>query len=404
MIGFVLNPPRRVKRRRLAHRKLRKNTRRKISKTAMAWKKAVKKYGVMGAAKRRGKRRAAARKAKRTRLMRKNPSKRKVVKKMARRRKTRRRKMRRNVAVANPPRRRRRKMRRNAWKGRKAAHARAARKGWRRRKTRKASRRRSMRRNPIRRRRTRRYRRNSWAGQPIRHKRAARKAWRKHRRKMLPAVRRNIRRALNKKHGVRRWVKHSRAKWNPGVSLSVGGIGRSITDVFKLENVYDGLAIGGGIMGALAFPKMLDRVIPASITGRLPFGMSLSTGWFSYVAMAGSSGLLGYLAGAAFGRRYGEKVFWGGIGVTLAKVILDYVGPVRSFLGVGLGAYNPKLQRVIEQEVANELRAGGKMSGYVSPQDLANARSLGDYASPASMLRSQSLGAADEFGSGSEEF
>jgi len=221
---------------------------------------------------------------------------------------------------------------------------------------------------------------------------------------MTAYARRNIRRALNKKHGVRRWVKHSRAKWNPGTSLSIGGVSRSITDVFKLENVYDGLAIGGGIIGALALPRFIDRMIPTGITSKLPLGISLSNGWFSYIAMAGSSGLLGYAASAAFGRRYGEKVFWGGIGVTLAKVILDFVPPVRSYLGVGLGAYNPSLQRVIEQEVASELRAGGKMASYVSPTDLASAKALGDYVSPEEILRAQALGATDEFGESSDEF
>lgn len=213
---------------------------------------------------------------------------------------------------------------------------------------------------------------------------------------MLPAVRHNIRRALNKKFGARRWVKHSRAKWNPSTSLSVGGLGSSITSVFTLENLYDGLAIGGGIIGALALPRIVEKVIPAGIKDKLPLGMSLSTGWFSYIASAASAGLLGYLAGWAFGRRYGEKVFWGGVGATIAKLVLDYVTPIKAFTGVGLSAYDTGLQKVIEQEVARELASGGGMSAYVTPQSIAMAQPLGDYVSPEMALTAPSLGEFNE--------
>lgn len=218
---------------------------------------------------------------------------------------------------------------------------------------------------------------------------------------MVKYARHNVRRALNKKFGVRKWVKHSRAKWNPGMSLSVKAVGSSITDVFKLENLYDGLAIGGGIIGALALPRLIDRVIPEGIKSKLPLGISLTGGWFSYVASAGSAGLLGYLASMAFGRRYGEKVFWGGVGATLAKLVLDYVGPVRNLTGVQLSAYDNSLARAIEQEVAAELRGGG-MSAYVSPGDLSSARALGDYASPEDILGAKALGGVDEFGEGDD--
>jgi hypothetical protein len=219
---------------------------------------------------------------------------------------------------------------------------------------------------------------------------------------MVKYARHNVRRALNKKFGIRKWIKHSRAKWNPGQALSIGGAGSSITSVFRLENLYDGLAIGGGIIGALALPRLVDKVLPAGLKSKLPFGISLTTGWFSYVASAGSAGLLGYLAGVAFGRRYGEKVFWGGIGATLAKVILDYVGPVRNITGVQLSAYDSGLAKAIEQEVAAELRAGGGMAAYVSPSDLASARPLGDYVSPEGILGAKALGGTDEFGEGND--
>lgn len=220
---------------------------------------------------------------------------------------------------------------------------------------------------------------------------------------MLPAVRRNVRRALNKRFGVRRWVKHSRAKWNPGTSLSISGVGSSITSVFNLENLYDGLAIGGGIIGALALPRIVDRFVPAGIKSKLPLGISLSTGWFSYVASAASAGLLGYVAGWAFGRRYGEKVFWGGIGATLAKLVLDKIGIIRDFTGVGMSAYDTSVQKLIEREVAAELGAGGAMSAYVSPADIAGATPLNEYLTPDQALSAGSLGeVAEEFSEGED--
>jgi len=281
----------------------------------------------------------------------------------------------------------------------------AALKGWRKRRALKATK--VGRKSPRRRRHSRKAHRRVRRTHRFTHRtgrRAARRAWRVKpgRRAMVKYSRHNVRRALNKVHGVRRWVKHSRAKWNPGMALSVGAVGSSITSVFKLENLYDGLAIGGGIIGALALPRLLDKVVPEGIKSKLPLGISLTSGWFSYVASAGSAGLLGYLAGVAFGRRYGEKVFWGGIGATLAKLVLDYVGPIRTLTGVQLSAYDNSLARAIEQEVAAELRAGGGMSAYVSPGDLSMARPLGDYASPEDIMGARALGGTDEFGEGDD--
>jgi len=220
---------------------------------------------------------------------------------------------------------------------------------------------------------------------------------------MLPAVRKNVRKALNKRFGVRKWTKHSRAKWNPGVALSLGGVKQSITSVFRLENVYDGLAIGGGIVGALALPGVVQKLIPTTIAARLPF--SLTTGWMSYVANALSAGVLGYGVSVAFGRRYGEKVFLGGIGATMAKLLLDKVPLFKNWTGVtlqGLGDYN--LQRVIEEEVARELRSGMTgLGAYATPGQVSSAYSLGDYASPSDVFSATALGNADEFGE-SEDF
>jgi len=213
---------------------------------------------------------------------------------------------------------------------------------------------------------------------------------------MLPAVRHNIRRALNKKYGVRKWTKHSRAKWNPVGALSLRGVSGSITSVFRLENVYDGLAIGGGIIGALALPGLISKLVPESIKSKLPF--SLTTGWASYLVNAASAGLLGYGVSLAFGRRYGEKVFLGGIGATMAKLLLERVPMIKSWTGVGLqglGDYN--LSRIIEEEVSKELAAGG-LHDYASPAGVLASRPLGDYASPAGVMKATALGEVDEFG------
>lgn len=233
---------------------------------------------------------------------------------------------------------------------------------------------------------------------------AALRAWtRKPGRKvMIHRARRNIRKALDKKFGVRKWVKHSRAKWNPGTALSVGGVTKSVTSVFNLENLYDGLAVAGGIVGALALPRAIEKLIPVSITSRLPLGMSLSTGWFSYIASLASAGLLGYVSGWALGRRYGEKVFYGGLGATIAKIVLDLIPGVKGVTGVGLSAYNPSLQRAIERQVAAELGAGN-MSAYVSPRDIASAQALGEYLTPEQALTAGTLGEmAEEFSEGSD--
>ena len=219
---------------------------------------------------------------------------------------------------------------------------------------------------------------------------------------MLPAVRHNVRKALNKKFGIRSWVKHSRAKWNPGTALSLKAAGASIMDVFTMESVYDGLAIGGGIVGALALPGLINKALPASWTSKLPF--SLTSGWGGYAMNAVSAGLLGYVAGLAFGSKVGKQVFLGGIGATIAKLILDKVGFVKQSTGVTLSGYGDyNLQRMIEQEVASELRANqGMLGDYVSPAALAAAGALGDYATPGDLMSAGSLGEVDEFDESNE--
>ena len=200
---------------------------------------------------------------------------------------------------------------------------------------------------------------------------------------------------------MRRWTKHSRAKWNPGAALSLRGLGRSVTDVFKVRNVYDGLAIGGGIVAALGLPTVVDGLIPLTWKSKLPF--RLTGGWFGYVMNAASAGVAGYLAGVIFNRSIGEKVFLGGIGATIAKVLLDNVPMLRGWTGnVTLSSYGDyNLQRVIENEVAAELRAGQGMSAYATPTQMLTAPSLGDYASPAGVMAASALG---QYPGGVEEF
>jgi hypothetical protein len=177
-----------------------------------------------------------------------------------------------------------------------------------------------------------------------------------------------------------------------------------VTQVFKLENLYDGLAIGGGMVSALGLPSIIDRFIPATIKTKLPF--SITSGWMGYVANAACAGLSGYLVGTFLGRKRGEQVFLGGIGATVAKLLLDKVPAFGKWTGVStFGQYNNDLQRVVEQEVAAELAAGG-MSAYATPSQMLTAPALGDYATPADMLQATSLGVypggEGEFGEGTD--
>ncbi len=173
---------------------------------------------------------------------------------------------------------------------------------------------------------------------------------------------------------------------------------RSITDVFKVENVYDGLAIGGGIVGALGLPAMVSNWVPAAWKAKLPLGIKLTSGWFGYVMNAASAGLLGYLVSLLLkNKRRGQQVFLGGIGATMAKIILDNLPMVRGWVGgVSLNSYGDyNLQRMVDEEVAAEL------GDYATPGAVMAATALGDYATPTGVMEAVSLGA---YPGGSGEF
>lgn len=260
-----------------------------------------------------------------------------------------------------------------------------------------------------------------WFGAPIRHARAAKKGWsrRKRRRRVsrrrrfarrpyrvrkyykrrgklrgsrrqIRARRRNIRKALNKRYGKRRWHKWSHAKWNPGTALSIGGLTRSMTSVFSISHLKDGLAIAGGIVGTLALPAVLQKLLPSAVTSRV----SLTSGWGGHIANFASAGLLGYATGLFLGRNVGSKVFYGGLGAAMAKLLLDKVPQLSARTGVTLGG-NAELDKLIEAEIRAELASGGGVGAYVTPGSAVAALPLGDYVGPASVVRSESLGEFD---------
>lgn len=383
---FTLNPPR-ARRLRVSRRR----TRSKGKRSASGWRSLVKRYGVMGAVKMRRSRRAAAKKATRkarsrkTAMARRNPvarRRRKGLRRRARRNRVSRRRVRRARRnpvgiVANPPKRRRRRRhsyRRNSWKGAPRRHARAAKKGWRRRRARRhVSRRRRFARRPYR----------------------VRRYYRRHRklrgtRRQIRARRRNIRKALNKRFGARRWHKWSTAKWNPGFALSLGGVTRSITGVFSVGMLQDGLAIAGGIVGTLALPSLLQRLLPSALTSKV----SLTTGWTGHLASFASAGLVGYAAGLVMGGNVGRKVLYGGLGAAVARLLLDKVPGLSARTGVTLSG-NAELDKLIEQEIAAELRSGGGVGAYVTPGSAVAALPLGDYVGPRNVVSSAALGASE---------
>ena len=399
---FMLNPPRakrRVnhrKRKVTARRKLRKNPVKKsktTSKSASSWRKLVKRYGVMGAVNKRkaGKRAAAKRKRTVKRKTTKRATKRGKVNPMAKSRKRRRTKRRRTYASnpkrtvrrrkrrrsyaknPAPKRRRRRRARRNPWYGQKKKHASAARKGWRTRKAKKS--RRGVRR---------RTRRKSYysARRYTRRRGKVRGS-----RKQVSARRKNIHKALNKRYGARRWTKHSSAKWNPGTALSIGGFSRAMTQTFSVEMLKDGLAIAGGIVGAMALPSVLQNILPRAITSRV----SLTTGWSGYIANFASAGIVGYLTSLALGNAIGRKVLYGGLGASMAKLLLDKIPGLSAKTGVTLGG-NSELDRLIEEEIASELATGSDMGAFLTPGQSVGAEGLGDYVSPGGVASSAALG------------
>jgi hypothetical protein len=345
----------------------------------------VKKYGVQGAAKRRKSAKRAAAKRKRARsTAKRNPAKKRVrrsskrrAKPMAKRRRKSTRRKRKSYAK-NPRKRktarRRRTYRKNAWKGQPRKHSRAAKLGWARRRRRKTTKSRKRRR-------------------PTRRKRYSVRKYYKRRgkvkgtRKQVRARRRNIRKALNKRYGVRKWRKHSTAKWNPGTSLSLAGFTRSMTKTFSIEMLKDGVAIAGGIVGALSLPGLVQNILPTAIRSRV----SLTSGWTGYLANFAAAGIVGYLAGLAFGVTRGRQVLYGGLGAAMAKLLLDKVPLLSAKTGVTLGG-NSELDRLVEQEIAAELASGSDMGAYVGPSQVAQAAQLGDYVGPAQVAQSDSLG------------
>jgi len=308
---------------------------------------------------------------------------------MAKRRKRRRTKAKRNAPKRrrrrkkayrrNPAkrRRRRRSYRKNSWKGAPRKHSRAAKLGWRRRKRKTTSRKRRKRRRA-----------------PSYVRRYRRRKRKKQSRKALRARRRNVRKALNKRYGVRKWTKHSRAKWNPGTALSLKGVTRSMTQAFSLEMLKDGAAVAGGIVGALALPALVQNVMPSAIRSRI----SLTSGWSGYVANFVSAGLVGYVAGLALGQSRGRLVLYGGLGAAMGKLLLDKVPGLSARTGVTLGG-SSELDKLVEQEIAAQLATGGAgMGAYMSPGSAMKATALGDYVGPANVATAAALGSFPEFG------
>jgi len=227
------------------------------------------------------------------------------------------------------------------------------------------------------------------------------KAWRTHRRTHLKASRRNIRQALNtrwpkrrRKSGRKGWRKHSRAKWNPALSLT--GLSSSVGSVFSMEALYDGLAIGAGVVGALALPGLVQRLLPASISSKV----NLTSGWTGYVANAVSAGLLGWAAGMVINKNVGRKVLLGGLGATVAKIALERIPGLSGRTGVALGSMgaNPELSNLLAQEVASEMQNRGAMGAYLTPSQVVGAEQLGDYATPNQVANADSLGLYDATG------
>lgn len=381
-MAFVFNPPTRKGRRKSATRK-----RRAASKSASNWRAMVKKYGVAGAAAKRKAAKKAAAKRKRTRKTTKTKSVKKRVTRSRKRvrrnpvaRKKRRSTRRKRKSYAKNPRKtrktrktRRRSYRRNAWKGQPRKHSKAAKLGWRRRKRRKTTTR--KRRKTVRRRKT------------YSHRRYVRRRGKpRGTAKQVRARRRNIRKALNKRYG-RKWTKHSRAKWNPGTSLSLGGFSRSMSQAFSLNMLKDGLSVAGGMVGALALPAVVQRILPSAVTSRV----SLVSGWTGYIANFASAGIVGYLAGLALGPSRGRLVLYGGLGGAMAKLLLDKVPMLSAKTGVTLSG-NSELDRLVEQEIAAQLATGSNMGAYLNPAQVGGAEQLGDYVTPGQVVRSEQLG------------
>jgi hypothetical protein len=248
--------------------------------------------------------------------------------------------------------------------------------------------------NPKRKRSRRRARKNPFTARTGR--KAGRKAWRIRpgRRTMLRKSRRNVRKALNKRFGARKWRKHSRAKWNPALSLS--GLSSSVGSVFSMEALYDGLAIGAGVVGALALPGLVQRILPASISAKV----NLTSGWTGYLANAVSAGLLGWAAGMVINQSVGRKVLLGGLGATVAKIALERIPGLAGKTGValaGMGA-SPELSNLLAQEVASEMQSRGAMGAYLTPSQVAGAEQLGDYVTPNQVAQAESLGVYDATG------
>jgi len=160
--------------------------------------------------------------------------------------------------------------------------------------------------------------------------------------------------------------------------------------VFSMAMLQDGLAVAGGIVGALALPAIVQRMLPVAITSKV----NLLSGWSGHAANFASAGLVGYGAGLVFGRSVGQKVLYGGIGASVAKLLLERIPGLSARTGVTLSG-NSELDKLIEQEIAAELAAGTGLGAYMTPGSSAAALPLGDYVGPRDVVQAQALGDFD---------
>lgn len=165
---------------------------------------------------------------------------------------------------------------------------------------------------------------------------------------------------------------------------------RSVTGVFNVEMLKDGLAVAGGIVGTLALPSLLQRVLPSVITAKV----SLTSGWGGHIANFASAGLVGYAAGLMLGGAVGRKVLYGGMGAAVAKLLLDKVPGLSARTGVTLSG-NAELDKLIEQEIAAELASGGGVGAYMTPGTAVASLPLGDYVGPRDVVGAGALGEFD---------
>lgn len=345
---FILNPPRgkggkRVARRRGSTRRRRRNPVGKPKAArGRAYRSMVKRYGVVEGARRwRQRKRKPAKAGTRTRRRRRtrsrsrrNPYIPKVGTSLSNPRRSRRASG--SGSSTQRARRRRRSMaRRNAWRGDRRGHSRAAKKGWRRRKRRRARRnpysgkRRTSRRSPARSRRTTR-RRNPVASNPRRRRRAPARRYRRN-----PSRR----------------SRYSRNRAGTNVI-------RQIQDVFTLDTLTNSFQGAVGIAGTLSVSKMVLGAVrktePAA--GQIDF--------VAHITNAVTAGVLGAV-GSFWSRAAGQNVMAGGLAVSMSNLLADLVNPnlpdgidFRFPKIEGVGDNDNQIRRAIEAEVMRELSQG----------------------------------------------